>query len=220
MIAYLTGRVMSVGVDEVILDVNGVGYQLFMGKSAIGPLMGMQDSMASLYVETHVREDHIHLYGFLTASDRAWFRVLSSVSGVGARTAQAILSAMSAERIAGAIAANDFKALTAAEGVGPKLAQRIAMELKDKLPQAPLSSIKNSETRTQEKTNVQSIRPDGELAQTEVQDGSMVEDCVSALVHLGYDRTQAHTTCTRLVYHNDNLDFDAMLKAALQEMSS
>ncbi len=219
MIAYLTGRIMSVGTDEIILDVNGVGYQLFMGKSAIGPLMSLQDKMTSLYVETHVREDHIHLFGFLTAADRTWFRVLSSVSGVGARTAQAILSSINPDRIAGAIAANDHKALTVAEGVGPKLAQRLVMELKDKLPQTPLSHSTSTQSHTGEPSNVQPIKT-GANTPEQPQNSTMIEDCVSALVHLGYDRTHAHTTCTRLVYNNDNLNFDAMLKSALQEMSS
>lgn len=202
MISQLTGRIVSASSDEVIIDVNGVGYSLFVSKTTLGTLMGQQGQMVTLPVETHVREDHIHLFGFLTAEDKAWFKKLTAVSGVGAKTAQAILSACPPQRLIGAIAANDVKAISAAEGVGPKLAQRLIVELKDKLPKtsnlsAPVVALKTNN------------------------EPSVVEDAVSALVNLGYDRTLAHQTCARIAYANDNqIAFDALLKAALKELSA
>lgn len=203
MISQLTGRIVSASSDEVILDVNGVGYSLLVSKSTFATLMGQQGQMVTLPVETHVREDHIHLYGFLTAEDKAWFKKLTNVSGVGAKTAQAILSACPPQRLIGAIAANDVKAISAAEGVGPKLAQRLIVELKDKLP------------------STLSGKPSPIVALKTNNEPSVIEDAVSALVHLGYDRTLAHQTCARIAYANDNqIAFDALLKTALRELSS
>ncbi len=208
MISQLTGTITYVSAEEVILDVNGVGYQLFVSKASLGVLMGMQGQRATLYTETHVREDHIHLYAFLTAEDRAWFKKLNGVTGVGAKTAQAILSACPPQRLVGAIAAGDHKAISAAEGVGPKLAQRLIVELKDKLPTGFQPSVVPM-TTAKGKTAAAAPAP------------SVVDDVVSALVHLGYDRTLAHQTASRIAYSNDNeMTLDALLKASLQELSA
>ncbi len=205
MIAQLTGRIVSASAEEVILDVGGVGYQLFVGKATLGAMMGATGQITTMFIETHVREDHIHLFAFQTAEEKMWFKKLTSVSGVGARTAQAILSACPPQRLMGAIAAQDHKALTAAEGVGPKVAQRLVVELKDKLPQTSLSAP---------------VVPIAS-AKTAAPEAGVVEDAVSALVHLGYDRTMAYQVCTRIYYANDNkIAFDALLKTALQELSA
>lgn len=206
MIAQLTGRIVSASAEETILDVGGVGYQVFVSKGSLGALMGATGQIVTLFIETHVREDHIHLFAFQTAEEKMWFKKLTSVSGVGARTAQAILSACPPQRLMGAIAAQDHKALTAAEGVGPKVAQRLVVELKDKLPQGGIAPVVPMATAT--KSSVPT-------------EPTVVEDAVSALVHLGYDRTAAYQVCTRIYYANDNLiGFDALLKSALQELSA
>lgn len=206
MISLLTGRIASLGIDELVIDVNGVGYQCFVSKSTLGALMGMQDRIVTLHIETHVREDHIHLFAFESAEDKAWFRKLNAVTGVGAKTAQAILSACPPQRLIGAIAAGDFKALTAAEGVGPKLAQRLVMELKDKV-----AAMNNAGLN-----GVIPMKP-----KTNAPENSVVEDVVSALVNLGYDRTLAHQTATRIAYANDNaLSLNDLLKASLKELAS
>lgn len=210
MISQLTGTLVHVSAEEVILDVNGVGYQLFVSKGNLGTLMGMQGQRATLFTETHVREDHIHLYAFLTAEDRAWFKKLNAVTGVGAKTAQAILSACPPSRLVGAIAAGDHKAISAAEGVGPKLAQRLIVELKDKLPTTGIQPVIVPMTTAK-----------GKAAAVAAPAPSVVDDVVSALVHLGYDRTLAHQTASRIAYANDNaMTLDALLKAALQELSA
>lgn len=207
MISLLTGRVVSVSADEAVLDVNGVGYQCFVSKTTLGTLMGLQDKIVTLHIETHVREDHIHLFAFETAEDKAWFRKLTAVSGVGAKTAQAILSACPPHRLIGAIAAGDHKALTAADGVGPKLAQRLVVELKDKV--AAMNAAGLSTIVPLKKTT--SAAPEN----------GVVEDVVSALVNLGYDRTLAYQTATRIAYANDNtLSLNDLLRAALKELAS
>ncbi len=166
MIAMLAGVVDQVAADAIVLDVNGVGYLLFASARTLGKAPGRGEP-ARLLVETHVREDHIHLYGFADEAEREWFRLLMTVQGVGAKLALAILSVLAPEGLAAAIAAQDRAALTTAEGVGPKLGQRIVNELKDKL--GGLS-----------------------LGPAAAQASGPASEAVSALVNLGYPRADAY----------------------------
>src|SRR5271170_7743496 len=176
MIAKLAGTVDSVGPDGAVIDVGGVGYLAFCSNRTIGRLPP-PGGAAQLLIETHVREDHIHLYGFVDASERDWFRLLTTVQGVGARLALAILSAVMPEALVLAILAQDKAMLARADGVGPRLAARIVNELRDKvggLALAPASSA--------------AAFPGGDLALAEAGAGA---DAVSALVNLGYRRAEA-----------------------------
>ena len=135
MIHLLSGTVALMDEDYLVLDVQGVGYEVFapsrlLAKLAVG-------EVTRLFIYTHVREDHIHLYGFADAAERALFLTLTSVSGVGARMATALLSALSADEIARAVGSGDVATLTRANGVGKKLAERLVLELKGKLPTFP-----------------------------------------------------------------------------------
>ena len=132
MIAKLAGIVDQVGEDGAVIDVGGVGYLAFCSTRTLGQLPPAGEPVR-LLIETHVREDHIHLYGFVDAAERDWFRLLTTVQGVGARLALAILSALTPEELGLAIVAQDNAVLARAEGVGPKLAARIVNELKDKV---------------------------------------------------------------------------------------
>jgi len=138
MIAKLTGTVDSVGDESAVIDVNGVGYLVHCSTRTLGRLPP-QGGVASLLVETQVREDRIQLFGFADAAERDWLRMLSTVQGVGARTGLAILSTLSPDELVAAIAHGDKGPLTRAAGVGPKLAQRIVSELKDRV-QAPVAA--------------------------------------------------------------------------------
>ena len=131
MIARLTGRIDSTAEDSAVIDVAGVGYLVYCSARTLGALPAAGET-ASLHVETHVREDHIHLCGFESLAERDWFRLLTTVQGVGTRVALAILSVLSADRLSDALISGDGKMLTQAPGVGPKLAGRIVAELKDK----------------------------------------------------------------------------------------
>lgn len=177
MIAKLKGLVDSMGEDWVILDVNGVGYLVFASSKTLARLPSAGEA-ASLLIETHVREDHIHLYGFYDASERDWFKLLTTVQGVGAKVGLAILSALSAQDIVQAIAAQDKKALTRANGVGPKVATRILTELKDKAGAIALGPVA-TETSSGGK-------PSGGVAF-----GGAPVEAASALVNLGYGRSEA-----------------------------
>ena len=132
MIAKLTGVVDDSGETSVVIDVGGVGYLVFCsGRTLAGlPARGRE---VSLHIDTHVREDHIHLYGFGDTTERDWFRLLTTVQGVGARGALAILTALPANGLAQVIGAADKAALCQANGVGAKLAGRMVSELRDKV---------------------------------------------------------------------------------------
>ena len=131
MIGKLKGRVDSVGEDELIVDVGGVGYVVAASARTLRSLPAMGEAVV-LHIETQVREDAIRLFGFLTTAERDWFRLLQSVQGVGAKVALGILGALPGDTLASAIARQDKATMARAPGVGPKLAARLVLELKDK----------------------------------------------------------------------------------------
>ena len=206
MIGRLTGRVDSLGDDWAIVDVSGVGYLVFCSGRCLTQL-GAAGEPARLFVETHVREDHIHLYGFVEQAERDWFRLLSTVQGVGARMALAVLSVLSPQDLVQAIAAQDKTALTRASGVGPKLAGRIVAELKDKVggmalgPAAVLEGLAASAAA-------------GRL-------GGAGDDAVSALVNLGYRRVEAFGAVAKASQSlGGEAALDALIKQGLKELSA
>jgi holliday junction DNA helicase RuvA len=139
MIAHLKGRLEATGLDHVVIDVNGVGYLAGASGRTIAAL-GATGGSVTLHTEMLVSEDSIRLMGFATASERDWFRLLTSVQGVGAKVALAILSILSPEEVQTAVARADSAMIARANGVGPKLAQRIVNELKDKAGGVALGS--------------------------------------------------------------------------------
>mgnify|MGYP000995916311 FL=1 len=133
MIGKLSGRIDYRAADHVLLDVRGVGYLVHVSERTLMALPG-PGGMAALYTELLVREDLLQLFGFLTLVEKEWHRLLMSVQGVGAKAAMSILGTLGAEGVARAIAIGDAGAMRKAQGVGPKLAQRVVLELKDKAP--------------------------------------------------------------------------------------
>ncbi len=212
MFAKLTGTIDTLYNDSLILDVNGVGYHVYSSAKTLSAI-GDKGNKVSLLIETHVREDHIHLYGFASASEQAWFRLLTSVQGVGAKSGLAILSSCPPDRLLMAIAAQDVAVLRQADGVGPKLAARIATELKDKVQSMsqPLAAPLKPKT--------------GKSAGPEepVQDTNLDSDAVSVLVNLGYGRTEAFSAVMQVRQKsNDNPapKLDELIKLALKELAS
>ena len=201
MIARLTGRIDSAAEDSVVIDVAGVGYLVYCSARTLDALPPAGEA-ASLHVETHVREDHIHLYGFESLTERDWFRLLTTVQGVGTRVALAILSALSADRLSDALIAGDGKMLTQAPGVGPKLAGRIVAELKDKAVPA------------REAGSGPADGPAGGRPET-------VDDAVSALANLGYRRSDAFGAVTGAARElGPGADVETLIRAGLKELSS
>ncbi|HYH38456.1 MAG TPA: Holliday junction branch migration protein RuvA [Azospirillum sp.] len=178
MIAKLTGVVDSVGTDWVVIDVNGVGYQLTASSRTLSRLMGGE--RASMVVETFVRDDRIVLYGFADAAERDWFRLLTTIQGVGARLALSILGVLDADQLTRAIASQDKTALTRADGVGAKVATRIVNELKDKVGNLALGVSATVGAPAK-----------GAPAAGPSPDNAAMADAVSALVNLGYGRSEA-----------------------------
>ena len=205
MIGKLTGCIDSTDEDHLILDVNGVGYVVFCSTKTLAMLGGI-GSDASLITETHVREDHIHLYGFANTEEREWFRTLTGVQGVGVRMGLAILSVYGPQELATIIGAQDKKALTAVSGVGPKLAERIITELKNKVAKMPTSAFTPS---------VETAGAKGAPLATGV-----LEDATSALTHLGYARTEAFSAASHVLQASPDASLDDVIKTALQNLAA
>ncbi|MHB8884119.1 MAG: Holliday junction branch migration protein RuvA [Methylovirgula sp.] len=174
MIGKLKGMIDTIGEDFILLDVHGVGYLVHCSSRTLARLNHVGD-LASLAIETHVREDAIRLYGFTTDAERDWFRLLQTVQGVGAKVALAILGTMSPEELAASIARQDKARIAQAQGIGPRLAARLVAELKDKAP--PNLAFGKGE-----------MAMDGHAVAQEPQ---AVQDAISALLTLGYGRPQA-----------------------------
>jgi Holliday junction DNA helicase RuvA len=200
MIAKLSGILDRSGPDGVVIDVGGVGYLVFCSARTLRQLPGEGEAVR-LVTETHVREDHIHLYGFIDEAERGMYRLLTTVQGVGAKLALAILGALSPDALAAAIVAQDRTVLTQADGVGPKLATRIVIELRDKVSGLPAAT---------------SQLPGAPTAL----DGAAT-DAVSALVNLGYRRVDAFGAVARASRKiGTEAGLDALIRGGLKEMAS
>jgi Holliday junction DNA helicase RuvA len=175
MIGKLKGVIDSYGEDFIVLDVQGVGYLVHCSARTLQSLPAPGEP-ATLSIETHVREDQIRLFGFVTDTEREWFRLLQTVQGVGARVALSVLGAFKPVDLASAIAIGDKTAIKRAPGVGPKVAERIVIELKDKAP--AFSDLDPAV-----------IRLSGAVADKRAP--QPVIDAVSALINLGYGQPQA-----------------------------
>lgn len=209
MIGKLTGRLDSTGDGWLIVDVGGVGYVVYASARTLGNA-GSPGAPAALLIETHVREDHIHLYGFIDAAERDWFRLLSTVQGVGARMALAILSVLPPAQLVQALAAQDKAALTRASGVGPKLAGRIVTELKDKAGRIALGEA----ARQHSVEAAGAGGPPIELA-------GISEDAVSALVNLGYGRAEAFGAVAQAAHVlGRDAPLPEVIRAGLKELAS
>ena len=198
MIGLLTGTVAAAGEDWAILDVAGVGYQLSCSARTLRA-MGDGGAEARLFVETFLRDDRIQLYGFIDRAERDCFRLLMTVQGIGGRAALAILSALAPDALAQAVAAQDKAAIARANGVGARLAQRVVVELKDRLGEiAPAAAA---------------LRTDGDAAA-----GGVEADAVAALVNLGYGRSEAFAAVAAAGRHGGG-DLAQLIRAALQELA-
>jgi Holliday junction DNA helicase RuvA len=204
MIGKLTGQVDSAGEDWAVIDVAGVGYHVFCSRRSLERLPPGSGPVA-LMVETHVREDHIHLYGFVDQAERDWFRLLCTVQGVGARMALSVLSVLSPQDLIQAIAAQDKAQLTRAGGVGPKLASRILVELKDKVGNLALGPA------------AAAVPLDGGGGGL----GGAADDAVSALVNLGYGRSEAFGAVAQASRAlGETAPLEALITAGLKELST
>ncbi|HAE49408.1 MAG: Holliday junction branch migration protein RuvA [Tistrella sp.] len=214
MFARLKGIVDEIGADHAVIDVHGVGYLVQASRRTLGALGGT-GAAATLHVETHVRENDIHLYGFVDRAERDWFRLLVTVQGVGAKVALAVLSVLDPSALAAAIAAQDARAPARATGVGPKLAKRIVMELKDK---AALVGIGAADVAVLAK----SIKtPEAAAAVSKPPEVAAFDDALSALVNLGYREVEAAPALRRVAEAAGEAagDVQILLRGALKELA-
>lgn len=207
MIAWLSGIVRDLTAANAVIDVNGVGYLVGCSGRTLGRLR--LGGSAEIHIDTHVSEDAIRLFGFLETEERDWFRLLQTVQGVGARVALSILTALTPAQLAAAIASGDKVMLGRADGVGPKLAQRLAAELKDKAGNLALGAALRTQPVTAGAKDVKPVAADDKL----------LTDATSALVNLGYGRADAYTAVAKAA--SSGIDtLDKLIPVALKELMS
>jgi Holliday junction DNA helicase RuvA len=201
MIGKLTGLLDSVDGDAALIDVNGVGYVAHCGGKTLG-LLPAPGGRVALLIETQMSAEQIRLFGFSSTEERDWFRLLQTVQGVGSKVALAILSALTPQEVSRAIALGDKAAVGRANGVGPKLAQRLCLELKDKVPAMmsadviPLSAARAG-------------RPAGATA-----------EAVSALINLGYGQSEAAAAVAAgLAAQGEGAAVEALIRHGLKELA-
>jgi len=204
MIGKLKGLVDSFGDDHVLIDCGGVCYEAFCSGRTLQALPRVGEATV-IFIETIVREDLIRLYGFATETEKAWFNLLSTVQGVGARVALSILSVLSPSELSSAIALQDKAMIGRANGVGPKLALRLVTELKGKVPTGV-----GIDAGT---LGLQAALGEG-VAPT------AVTDAVSALTNLGYSSAQASAALARIVARDgDDIPTERLIRLGLRELS-
>ncbi len=203
MIGKLKGTIDSVEEEALILDVNGVGYLVSASARTLRALPATGEP-TELLIETHVREDAIRLYGFLTSGERDWFRLLQNVQGVGAKVALGILGALSGDALSAAVARQDKAMMARAPGVGPKLAARLVLELKDKAPTLAAADFAHADAGFERAPKL----------------AKAAEDAVLALVGLGYGQPQAAAAVARISAQlGPAAETAALIRAGLKELA-
>jgi len=195
MIAHLRGKLLAKHPNQAIVETGGVGYDVTISVPTFSDLPATGVDVA-LHIHTHVREDVIALYGFLRSSEKLLFEKLITVSGIGPKLAITILSGMPADEMVGAIRGNDVTRLTRIPGIGRKTAERMVLELRDKLPETTGAATPAVPAKS-----------------------AVEEDVLSALVNLGYQRTAAETALTAAAKDGSGKSFDQMFRAVLGRLS-
>ena len=201
MIAYLSGKILEKEANLIIVDVGGVGYEVIIPLSTFYDL-GETGEEVSLRIYTHVREDALQLFGFKTVRERELFLLLISVSGIGPKSAVTALSGMSADEIIGAIRQNNLARLNSIPGVGRKTAERLVIELRDKI--AKLSAVSAEEMKAEGITSTQASGDD------------VYDDAISALVNLGYQRNAAEKALKQAMQEGTEISVQKLLRRSLQ----
>ena len=202
MIAQLSGQIVEQNTNQLILDVHGVGYLVTVSSSTLSQIRALSGTI-SLLIEMIVREDSLTLYGFYTSEEKSAFTLLQSVQGVGAKAAISILSVLTPDSLKQAILSSDKAMVSRADGVGPKLAQRIVNELAEKVGKLP-TSLGNTENM--------GVSPTG------AGQSAISQDAISALVNLGYSQSEAWAAVQRAYAKSDTDELGQLLNLALKEV--
>ena len=202
MIAHLSGKLIEKEANSVIVETNGVGYEVVIPLSTFYDL-GEVEEQVSLRIYTYVREDAFQLFGFKTQRERELFLLLISVSGIGPKSAITALSGMSADEIINAIRQNNLARLNSIPGVGRKTAERLVIELRDKITK--LSGASGAEAKT-----------GGASSAAQASEGDIYEDALSALLNLGYQRNAAEKSLKQAMQEGTELSVQKLLRKSLQ----
>lgn len=203
MIGKLIGRVDSFYDDTVILDVHGVGYAVTCSAQTLRRL-SKDDPVTSLLIETRIAEDRFDLFGFLEEAERRWYKELIKINGVSAKIALAVLSVLSPPQLSTAIAAQDKTAFKQVSGVGPKLATRLITELKDKAPAL----------QTDDSMKIMTVQNAPSASED-----NRVNDALSALVNLGYNRSEAYGAVNTILQNQPDASVSQLIKDTLKMLS-
>jgi Holliday junction DNA helicase RuvA len=211
MIGKITGRIDYRSADHVLVDVRGVGYIVFVSDRTMASLPGVGD-VCALFTDLVVREDLMQLYGFPTLAEKEWHRLLTSVQGVGAKASLAILGALGTDGVSRAIALGDWNAIKVAKGVGPKIAQRVVLDLKDKAPSVMAMGGTVAQAMGDETAEV----IETPIATPVVQNVSAQAEALSALGNLGYGPGDAAGAVAQAAGENPDAETPVLIRAALK----
>jgi Holliday junction DNA helicase RuvA len=229
MIGRLAGVVVYRGADHVVIDVRGVGYVVTVSDRTLATLPPVGQAVA-LWTELLVREDLLQLFGFATLAEKEWHRLLMSVQGVGAKASMAILGALGGEGLSRALALGDWASIARAKGVGPKTAQRVAMELKDKAPMVMAlagaagsgpASAPGPAAEAEAEAGAEVIEPPARPARTPARpdNTAAVAEALSALGNLGYGPSEAAAAVAEAAGEAPGAATPALIRAALQKLA-
>ena len=208
MFSYISGKKISYGGGSAVIDVNGVGFCLSISDGTAGRLAADKGDSATLYTYLSVREDALELFGFYDTAELDTFKMLISVSGIGPKVALSVLSTLSPERFAIAVLSDDAKSISASQGVGLKTAQKIILELKDKIAKNKTVLSGN----VSRKAFAETAEPAGVNA-----DASLLGEAINALVVLGYSRTDAASALGRV---EGDMPLEKLIKEGLKRLNS
>jgi Holliday junction DNA helicase RuvA len=221
MIGKLSGRIDYRSDDHILLDVRGVGYMIYCSDRTLAALPSVGEAVA-LYTDLVVREDLLQLFGFPTLVEKEWHRLLMSVQGIGAKASLSILGALGADGVSRAIALGDWNAIKAAKGVGPKTAQRVVIELKDKAPTVMAMAGQSATPATVMDAVIEADTPAAPMAPTPqpvmVQSNAQA-DALSALQNLGYSPSDAAAAVAQVMADVPDMDTSGVIRAALKLMA-
>lgn len=214
MIGRIAGRLEYRGADHVLIDVRGVGYIVHVSDRTLAALPGVGEAVA-LWTELLVREDLLQLFGFPTLAEKEWHRLLMTVQGVGAKAAMSILSALGTEGVGRAVALGDVRAIQSAQGVGPKLASRVVLELKAKAPSVMAMGARGSAPAMLDEV-IEPAAPVPRPSPPPPARASFTADALSALVNLGYAQGDAAAAVAQACADAPEDDTAALIRRALR----
>jgi len=220
MIGRLRGRVDYKAHDHFLLDVSGVGYLIFCSERTLSEIPG-NGEFTTIYTDLLVREDLLQLFGFLSQVEKEWYRLLMSVQGVGAKASLAILSALGEDGVSRAIALGDWTSVKSAKGIGPKTAQRVVNELKDKAAHVMSlvpHKVGNQEEKVSDADIIERI-DDNPSINLAISNNSAQADALSALQNLGYTPSDAAAAVAKILNQSSDLSTEELIRSSLKMLS-